>query len=326
MNCLNIEDFITRSNDQLSESEQAKFDSHLVDCQRCLHLQEELGQIQTLLPAAWPSQPLGPTPHCPDEIDLVQFLEVGRERSTEIKDHVAGCVHCLEQIGAVLSAENQALSGVSEDLRDVVEKAKELVPERGADLVEEPTTTIFGWRWALASGALAVVLIVPLLVLLRNSPPPDPSQTVTSPPSSGTQENATANNKEGESVQLARNLETAQSGDAGGDPSTQVRSTSNGNMMPNILAPVEGAELPRADLVIQWVPLKDATQYEVTLLNDAGDVVWETRVEGLSASVPDSVSLIDGERYFVWVSALVDDRQPVRSPSVAFTIRRQDSR
>jgi len=49
-----------------------------------------------------------------------------------------------------------------------------------------------------------------------------------------------------------------------------------------------------------------------------GDLVWEARVEGTQARLPEDVQLAAGEKYFVWVRAHLPEGKTVQSKVVGF--------
>ncbi|MCC6129736.1 MAG: hypothetical protein IT186_07385 [Acidobacteria bacterium] len=89
---------------------------------------------------------------------------------------------------------------------------------------------------------------------------------------------------------------------------------------PWIVRPLEGQDLRRGALTLQWETAPAALFYTVQLVDQKGDVVWEGRSEGQSLVVPPDAALAPGQPYFAWVLAHVQNGATVRSPAVGFRV------
>jgi len=207
--------------------------------------------------------------------------------------------------------ELEALPPVSPEWRAAVRQAEALVEEsqesRSAGWWLAP-----GWRYGLASATALVLLAVGFFWNAgRDTLPPGPNQAQVP---AGEPSPAPTPPRAEEPTLLAQQKPP-------GRPAPQVReSPGSAQSSPQVLWPQEGKQVAREDVEIRWRAVPGAHLYEVTILNRAGDMVWEGQAQGDRLRVPDEVKLRVGERYFIWVTAHVKGNGTVRSPSVAFEI------
>lgn len=97
-----------------------------------------------------------------------------------------------------------------------------------------------------------------------------------------------------------------------------VRGESDGASVPELLAPASGAIVPRQGAEFQWKPVFGARQYQISVLNRSGDLIWQASTRATSAKLPLALRLDAGQRYFVWIHAYLEDGKAVRSSAVAF--------
>ena len=74
------------------------------------------------------------------------------------------------------------------------------------------------------------------------------------------------------------------------------------------------------DLVVRWTPVNEAAFYEVTLMTDAGDVVFAGRSTDAQLKLPAQVKLTAGSKYFVRVTANMPQGNTIKSSVVGFRI------
>ena len=91
--------------------------------------------------------------------------------------------------------------------------------------------------------------------------------------------------------------------------------------VPHMTAPVAEDVVDPAVFALQWVGVGGADFYDVTITNEAGDLVWSAEASASPLRVPASAALLPGQRYFVWVSARVSGNRTLRSPAVPFRVR-----
>ena len=86
---------------------------------------------------------------------------------------------------------------------------------------------------------------------------------------------------------------------------------------PTAIAPRGGV----AEVVsITWSRVPRATQYEVTVFDSAGTIVWESRVLDSLATVPRDLRLVRGRPYYWKVAARTESNRWVSSDFATFTL------
>ena len=71
---------------------------------------------------------------------------------------------------------------------------------------------------------------------------------------------------------------------------------------------------------ITWSTVPRATQYEITVFDSAGTIVWETRVADSVAVVPRDLKLVRGRPYYWKVAARTESKRWVSSDFATFTL------
>jgi len=106
----------------------------------------------------------------------------------------------------------------------------------------------------------------------------------------------------------------------GGPDETLRRSTTATPSVPELTAPYEGQRLRRDELTLRWHGVSGARRYAVSLLDERGELLWDSVVATSEVRVPEAITLAPGARYFVWVSAELESGRRIRSRSVAFEL------
>jgi len=74
--------------------------------------------------------------------------------------------------------------------------------------------------------------------------------------------------------------------------------------------------------LITWSTVPRSTQYEITVFDSAGTIVWETRVADTLATVPHDLKLVRGRAYYWKVAARTESNRWVSSEFATFTLLR----
>lgn len=87
-------------------------------------------------------------------------------------------------------------------------------------------------------------------------------------------------------------------------------------------APVPTSPLGSVPAVyeLRWGAVDGADRYRVTVFDEIGSVVFETELDGLMATLPDSVGLVPGERYLWKVEARLEFDRWTASELVEFHV------
>jgi hypothetical protein len=234
---------------------------------------------------------------CPSDGDIAAYADhrlEGREKE-RVETHLANCDFCLRQVSFLAqAAANPLLEDVPDDL---LARAQALHAPR------ERVGMTWSWRWGAAAAAVASLVII-ITVSLHDpdvQPPPAPTLAKVAPaPQSPS--------KQGPDVWLPGTRETA------------IREAAPRYLAPALTAPRPNATLAPGPIEFRWEGVHEALFYELKVVSAEGDLVWETRTEGTSATLPVNMSPPPGRKYFVWVQAILAEGKTVRSESVAFNL------
>ena len=238
---------------------------------------------------------------CLDESEIAVYCDhrMDSRKKERVEAHLAECAFCLSQVAFMARMDR---TPVPESVPDeLLSRARKLVPSR--------TRSAFGWPWRWEAVAATVAGLVVVVVLsLRN--PVREVPTVQPPAATTPTTQAPA--------QAAAEVPSQPA------PAPSVRRATPQIAAPTLVFPRPNATLSRGPIEFRWEGVSNALYYEVRLVTDDGDLVWESRTEGNSASLPADVRLAAGQKYFVWVQALLADGKTTKSTAVAFTIAARD--
>jgi hypothetical protein len=85
-----------------------------------------------------------------------------------------------------------------------------------------------------------------------------------------------------------------------------------------LLYPREGTAVPLSDVEFRWEDVPGALYYDIRVVTEDGDVIWEGRAEDTEARLPPDVRLTGGQRFFVRVRAWLSEGKTVTSRVVGF--------
>lgn len=100
----------------------------------------------------------------------------------------------------------------------------------------------------------------------------------------------------------------------------EFRSRSQETGRLELLSPAHGSEIPSGPLQVQWVPVGDSLHYEISLLNEYGDLLLQKKVTENHLNLDTEPMLQAGTKYFIHVSADLEDGRTIASPHVGFRI------
>ena len=209
---------------------------------------------------------------CPTEQQLAEYADqqsIGADRHV-IELHLVGCDRCLRQVGFLVRNSGAEPAKVPEEL---LERAQRLGSRK-------PRRLVFPWGWAtVATGALAGLLVIfmiggrpgqqvaPTQVRGNSAVVSQPTAQVIPPPDR--------------------------------EPSADRRGTNAGIPQQLLLFPQAGQTVAAEDLTFHWSEVPNALFYELQVLSDDGDVIWETHTKSSSAKLPTSIHLLKSRTYFV---------------------------
>jgi hypothetical protein len=103
----------------------------------------------------------------------------------------------------------------------------------------------------------------------------------------------------------------------------ESRFAERGPVLPKIALPAENAIVAANELAVRWRAVPGSRYYELRIVTDAGDLVWQERVTRTDWTPRAKLTLQPGAQYFVRVDAFVDDGKPISSEHVMFKVAPQ---
>jgi len=88
---------------------------------------------------------------------------------------------------------------------------------------------------------------------------------------------------------------------------------------PELLWPAEGARLDADKAAFNWTPVRDTIYYQVRVVSDTGDLLWQERVDGTQWRLPPELVLDRDRQYFFRVDAYLAAAKRLSSDFVAFS-------
>jgi hypothetical protein len=88
--------------------------------------------------------------------------------------------------------------------------------------------------------------------------------------------------------------------------------------IPEVTLPENAARLVRDEMSFRWEPTPRSLYYELVLVTEEGDLIWQERFEDTSGSLPENVELVPGAKYYVWVRAHLPEGKALKSHAVHF--------
>jgi len=107
------------------------------------------------------------------------------------------------------------------------------------------------------------------------------------------------------------------------EPSSSVGETRNidpGAHGPRFLSPQQGETLAVGHKRFSWTPVANSLYYQVRIVSDAGDLLWQERVDDTEWRLPGGLNLSPGVEYFVRVDAYLTDAKALQSDYVLFRL------
>jgi hypothetical protein len=242
---------------------------------------------------------------CPDAARLAAYVEHRAEAKDEarIESHLADCGACLEQVVFLLRRPGGEESTVPSAM---LSRARDLVVSRP-----------FPWRapiqrWgAVAAAATCLLLAVGLQMRQGGAPRLPAAPTGFQAPAAGPV--PAAQQPDVPAVVAAPPSPVV--------PPPAATRRSAAALSPLVMtSPAENAMLPPRDPEFRWQAVPGSIYYELSLVTENGDVVWQGRVEGTLARLPASVQLQPGAGYFVWVRAYLAGGVTLKSAAVPFRV------
>lgn len=97
------------------------------------------------------------------------------------------------------------------------------------------------------------------------------------------------------------------------------RGQETGNL--ELLSPADGSEIQSGSLEVRWIPVGNNLQYEISILNEYGDLLLQEKVSESRMDLDTGSMLEAGTRYFIRVSTDLEDGRTIASSHVGFRVK-----
>jgi len=243
-------------------------------------------ELKTLLKQ--PAETVERQPGCPDDYTVAAYSDGGLSERDHgrFEYHLADCAYCTERVGIL---------GLAREAETTVQ-VPELLQARSARLAKAADTkgaTVNPAHWRKAPRWAAAAVVVLAIGVLSQLYSPNPNVQERSLPIETTGQPA--------DIRETRNM----------DP---------GEIGPSFLSPLEGMTIIPDDGVFNWTPVRDSLYYQLRIVSDEGDLVWQERVDGTQWALPSGLSLLPGAEYFVRVDAYLAEAKALNSDYVLFRV------
>jgi len=89
---------------------------------------------------------------------------------------------------------------------------------------------------------------------------------------------------------------------------------------PRFLSPARDLTIIPEDYLFRWTPVPDCRFYQVRIVTDEGDLLWQERLTGTEWKLPALAHLTPNAEYFVRVEAFLADTRSVKSDYRLFQV------
>ena len=240
---------------------------------------------------------------CPDENQLAAYVNGQSLERQKLERHLADCKPCLETIAFLLKQ------------FDEVEAVPANVLARVRSLGENVRRSKWSWGWTV-SAATACVLIVASIVLWQlwsaktEKPSTEFVAQVQEPPVS----KAVPANANSSAPVALPHVEKPKVRET---QTSAVRGVESSKL--TLIFPRAGALVHLPLQALRWLPVPDATFYEVKIVTEDGAAVATQSTNNTELHLP-ADALKGGSKYFVTVVAHLSGNRTVRSELVKFRV------
>lgn len=222
-------------------------------------------------------------PECPDEHELAAYVDgsLPADTAVKIQHHLAECDFCVRQVGLLSRLRDETPAHPASEF--LLARARRLGAGR------RPVMPVNTCRWATAA-----VVVLAIALLLNWAPDFLPG---------------------GDEVGLVTGE------NAGTLPKPlQSRNREYQDDAPRLLTPATSSKVDPRELQISWTETPGSLYYEVRIVSDEGELIWQDQVEGTESGIPESLVLIPGAEYFVRVDAYLASARTLSSNHMPFTV------
>jgi Putative zinc-finger len=227
--------------------------------------------------------------NCPDEQVLASYLDqtANSDASTRVERHLSSCSHCRVLVAESLKAQRP------ENFGRVPAALLTRVRSLGT-----PAPVHSRWSWlplTVAPVGCAVLLFAWLRAPRTFEPP---QWSAPSAPAI---------------------FKSPSAAPAIVPPSEVVRSSDKASSLPTLIFPAISSVIQSDRINFRWRAVPNASHYQVRILTEAGELLWQHDSAENQLQADDSLSLPAG-RYYVLVSAIMENGRAQQSSPVEFKV------
>ena len=228
---------------------------------------------------------------CPSEQQLAAYADqqlIGNERNL-VERHLTTCDACLRQVGFLVRTASMPTEQTPDDLvRSAMSFGTEGAPVKR-----------YAWQWLAVASAVVVMVAVTLVEIWPGPRLPAAPSSVTTAVNSAAEVRQTTPLNQDRDDQVR----------GGQEPSDSI-----------LISPKADEKIDASNLEFRWKPRGDASLYEIEVVSDSGDVIWQQRSNASSLKLPAHIRLEKGKTYYVWIRIHLARGSVEQSKAVRFTI------
>ena len=111
------------------------------------------------------------------------------------------------------------------------------------------------------------------------------------------------------------------------EPGSQLRETRSIEPAvsgPRFLSPADGMPLFPADRSFTWTAVPDSLYYQLRIVSEEGDLLWQGRIAGTEWKIPAGLELSPRMDYFARVDAYITDAKALQSDYLLFRLEESE--
>jgi len=283
MNCINLSQFISYQNSKLTPEELREVTEHIETCSVCQKNAKEYEHFLLIFRQSYQPSYSKDISQCYNDSDLLEFIEGKPSQKSKVTfyNHLLECQSCMDRMLSMHQDFDKLLrEGVLTSPETWWDKARRFISGIGVRLTEK-----LQLLWTPPKSFKPAYAWVGLILILCIS-----IIAIIAINSSSKTEIITRDNQ----------LDIAQRG-------------------VQLVHPQNNSELDIDKSEFQWSASGEAVAYNFFLLDDRGNILWETSTKNKRLELPDNISLDNNQLYFWRVEALFEDGTFRLSPMISFT-------
>jgi hypothetical protein len=287
MKCINLSQFVSYQNGKLTPEEHNEVKEHIETCSICQKNAREYEHFLLIFRQSYQPSYSKDIEQCYADSDLLEFIEgkPSQKSKATFYNHLLECQSCMDRMLSLRQDFDELLQeGVLTTLETRWDKARRFINDIGTNLTEK-----LQLLWTIPKSLKPAYALAGLVLLLCISVVAIISIN---------------NSSKTEIIMRDNQFDIAQK---------EVQ----------LIHPANDSQLNIHKSEFQWSAPEKAVNYNFFLLDDRGNILWETSTEDKRLELPDNITLNNDQLYFWRVEALFDDGTSRLSPMISFTNLRE---